>query len=81
MDDMVKLQPRTWKVLIVDAVGLKLVNSVCKLDDIHDCQFAAVESISNRHVKIFNPRIEGESSFQSTTHTTLSNPLHRIFSL
>jgi syntaxin-binding protein 1 len=56
MDDMVKLQPRAWKVLVVDAVGLKLVNSVCKIDDIHDCQFAAVESLSNRHHHEINGR-------------------------
>ncbi|KAL3897383.1 MAG: hypothetical protein SGCHY_003454 [Lobulomycetales sp.] len=67
MDDMVHLQPDAWKVLVVDAVGLKLVNSLCKLDDIHDRQFAAVEFLENRKRKQF-PDYEGYYFMEPSAH-------------
>ena len=46
--DMISLEMDNWKILITDPTTLKILNSLCTMADIQDCQFAIIENILNK---------------------------------
>ncbi|KAJ3396659.1 vacuolar sorting protein VPS33/slp1 [Lobulomyces angularis] len=48
LDDMIKINTGSYKILIIDEISLKLLNSVLTMSEIQDHQFALVETLSKR---------------------------------